>query len=83
MPTRKKSLGADPRPEQFAALQVPERIGRWVIPYTLPEVRRVTWQLFWQPAMTHAYTLAWSFFRRHHQAKDQQQQRFSTDHNCN
>ena len=24
--------------EQYAALQVPERIGRWLITYTLPEV---------------------------------------------
>lgn len=38
-----KSLGTEPRSEQFATLQVPERIGRWLIPYTLPEVLRVIW----------------------------------------
>lgn len=41
IPSRKKSLGAEPRSEQFAALQVPERIGRSLIPSTLPEVLRL------------------------------------------
>jgi hypothetical protein len=68
MPSRKKSLGAEPRSEQFVQLQVPERIGRRLIPYTLPEVLRLIWQLFWQQVLTHAHTLAWSFFRCHHQA---------------
>ena len=39
-----------------------------MIPYTLPEVLRLIWQLFWQQVITPAHTLAWSFFRRHHQA---------------
>jgi hypothetical protein len=39
-----------------------------VIPYTLPEVLRVIGQLFWHQVITPAHTLAWSFFRRHHQA---------------
>jgi hypothetical protein len=47
---------------------VPERIGRLLIPYTLPEVLRLIWQLVFQQVLTHAHTLAWSFFRRHHQA---------------
>ncbi len=47
---------------------MPERIGRRLIPYTLPEVLRLIWSLAWQQAITHAHILAWSFFRRHHQA---------------
>jgi hypothetical protein len=39
-----------------------------LIPYTLPEVLHVIWQLFWQQMITHAHVLAWSLFRRHHQA---------------
>jgi len=39
-----------------------------VIPYTVPEVLRVVWQLFWHQVITPAHTLAWSCFRRHHQA---------------
>jgi hypothetical protein len=39
-----------------------------VIPYTLPEVLRVIWQLFWHQVIIPAHALAWSFFRRHHQA---------------
>ena len=39
-----------------------------MIPYTVPEVLRVIWQLFWHQVITPAHTLAWSCFRRHHQA---------------
>ena len=67
-PDGKKSLGTETRPEQFAAVQAPERIGRLLIPYTLPEVLRLTWSLVWQQGTRHAYAVAWSFFRRHHQA---------------
>jgi hypothetical protein len=68
MRSRKKSLGTQARPEQCAALQVPERVGRFLLPYTLPEVLRLIWQLFWQQVVPPAHTLAWSFFRRPHQA---------------
>ena len=68
MRSRKKSVGAQTRPEQLAALHVPQRIGRWVIPSTVPEVLRVIGQLFWHQVITPAHTLAWSCFRRHHQA---------------
>ena len=68
MPSRKKSLGAEARPEQFAQLQVPERIGRWLIPYTLPEVLRLIWLLVWQHGERMVHAVAWSLFRRHHQA---------------
>lgn len=68
MLSRKKSLGAEARPEQFAALQVPEGIGRWLIPYTLPEVLHLIWSLVWQHVGRIAHIVAWSFFRRHHQA---------------
>jgi hypothetical protein len=39
-----------------------------LIAYTLPEVLRLVWLLVWHQVMTHAHALAWSFFRRHHQA---------------
>jgi len=28
----------------------------------------LVWSLFWQQFITHAQTLSWSLFRRHHQA---------------
>lgn len=68
MPGEKKSLGAEIRPEQFAALQVPERIGNFLIPYTLAEVLHMIWALVWQQAKKLAHLVAWSFFRRHPQA---------------
>jgi hypothetical protein len=39
-----------------------------VIPYTLPEVLRLIWSLVWQHVEGIAQAVAWSFFRRHHQA---------------
>ncbi|HEU5378349.1 MAG TPA: hypothetical protein VFV38_23240 [Ktedonobacteraceae bacterium] len=68
MLNRKKNLGTQSRPEQFATLQVPERIGRWLIPYTLSEVLHLIWSVVWQQVRGTAHTVAWSLFRRHHQA---------------
>ncbi len=68
MLSRKKSLGAEARPKQPADLQAPERIGCLLIPYTLPEVLHLVWSLVWQQVVAHAHVIAWSFFRRHHQA---------------
>lgn len=39
-----------------------------MIPYTLPEVLHLIGQLFWHQVISPAHTLAWSCFRRHHQA---------------
>ncbi|WP_157507913.1 hypothetical protein [Ktedonobacter racemifer] len=39
-----------------------------MIPYTLPEVLRLVWSLVWQQIVQHAQVVAWSLFRRHHQA---------------
>lgn len=39
-----------------------------MIPYTLPEVLRVIWLLVWQHLERMVHAVAWSFFRRHHQA---------------
>lgn len=44
----KKSPGTQSRPEQFAALPVPERIGQWLIPYILSEVLHLIWSVAWQ-----------------------------------
>jgi hypothetical protein len=38
------------------------------IPYTLPEMLRLIWSLVWQQVVHHAQAVAWSLFRRHHQA---------------
>jgi len=39
-----------------------------LILYTLAEVLRLIWSLVWQQVLRHAQVVAWSFFRRHHQA---------------
>lgn len=53
---------------QFAAVQAAQGTEGLLIAYTLPEVLRLVWLLVWHQVMTHAHALAWSFFRRHHQA---------------
>lgn len=45
-----------------------ERIGRRLIPYTLPEVLCLIWELVWQQGKRMVHAVAWSFFRRRHQA---------------
>jgi hypothetical protein len=53
-----KNLGTQAKSEHFAALQFPERIGRFLIPYTLSEILHVIRQLFWQQVLTPPHTLA-------------------------
>jgi len=66
---RKKSLGAGSRPRQLLALsKCQSRISRLALTLHAAEVLRLIWQLSFQQVLTHAHTLAWSLFRRHHQA---------------
>ncbi len=39
-----------------------------LIPLTVPEVRRLLWRLLWPRALPPPFVLAWSVWRRHHQA---------------
>ena len=40
-----------------------------LIPLTVPEVRRLLWRLVWRYAPAPAFVLAWSLWRRRHQAQ--------------
>ena len=40
-----------------------------LIPLTVPEVRRLLWRLVWRADMAPDYVLAWSRWRRRHQAQ--------------
>jgi hypothetical protein len=40
-----------------------------LIPLTVPEVRRLLWRLVWRAALPPAFVLAWSVWRRRHQAQ--------------
>ena len=40
-----------------------------LIPLTVPEVRRLLTRLIWHVPPTPAHTLAWSYWRRRHQAR--------------
>lgn len=42
-----------------------------LLPLTVPEVRRLLWYLFWQPAPETAEVLRWSHWRRRHQRRAQ------------
>lgn len=55
-------------PEQSKPVQTAQGTAGLLIAYTLPEVLRLIWLLVWQQMATHAHALAWSLFRRHHQA---------------
>ena len=39
-----------------------------LIPLTVPEVRRLLWGVVWRAFPTVEHVLAWSVWRRHHQA---------------
>lgn len=39
-----------------------------LIPLTVPEVRRLLWGVVWRAFPTVEHVLAWSTWRRHHQA---------------
>lgn len=39
-----------------------------LIPLTVPEVRRLLWRLLWPLALAPPLVLAWSVWRRRHQA---------------
>ena len=38
---------------------------------SVPEIRHLLWRLVWQNTVGQAFTLAWSVWRRKHQAKAQ------------
>ena len=40
-----------------------------LIPLTVPEVRRLLYRLIWRPMPLHKSVLAWSRWRRRHQAR--------------
>ena len=40
-----------------------------LIPLTIPEVRRLLYRLIWQPVLSNDSVLAWSRWRRRHQAR--------------
>ena len=40
-----------------------------LIPLTVPEVRRLLWRLVWRTLPPPAFVLAWSRWRRRHQAQ--------------
>jgi len=40
-----------------------------LLPLTVPEVRRLIWRLVWQEPMQLGKVLAWSRWRRRHQAR--------------
>ena len=40
-----------------------------LIPLTVPEVRRLLWRLIWRTPPPPAFVLAWSLWRRRHQAR--------------
>jgi hypothetical protein len=40
-----------------------------LIPLTVPEVRRLLWRLAWATAPPATHVLAWSTWRRRHQAR--------------
>ena len=40
-----------------------------LIPLTVPEVRRLLWRLVWQTLPPPEFVLAWSRWRRRHQAQ--------------
>ena len=40
-----------------------------LLPPTVPEVRRLLWRLLWAQPPPAAHTLAWSTWRRRHQAR--------------
>ena len=42
-----------------------------LLPLTLPEVRRLLWQLWWCPWQPAPHSLHWSRWRRRHQARAQ------------
>jgi len=42
-----------------------------LLPLTLPEVRRLLWQLVWAPPPDTAAVVHWSHWRRRHQARAQ------------
>ena len=49
-----------------ASLLVPQEA---LIPLTVPEVRRLLHRLIWSAPPSIAHTLAWSIWRRRHQAR--------------
>jgi len=40
-----------------------------LVPLTVPEVRRLLYRLAWCSVPSQEHTLAWSFWRRRHQAR--------------
>ncbi len=64
----KKSPDAGTLLQQPEGVQDPAWPALWLIPFSVPEVLRLVWSLVWQQAVAHAHAVAWSFFRRHHQA---------------
>jgi hypothetical protein len=42
-----------------------------LIPLSVPEIRHLLWRLVWQNTLEQAFALAWSVWRRKHQAKAQ------------
>ena len=64
----KKSPDARILSWQPESVQDPTRTALWLIPFSVPEVLRLVWSLVWQHAVAHAHIVAWSFFRRYHQA---------------
>jgi len=42
-----------------------------LIPLSVPEIRRLLWWLVWQKTVEQSLVLAWSVWRRRHQAKAQ------------
>ena len=57
------SRGAGPAPTRSAAGPLAE-----LIPLTVPEVRRLLWGVVWRAFPSVEQVLAWSRWRRHHQA---------------
>jgi hypothetical protein len=46
------------------------RMYEWdLLPLTVPEVRRLLFRLVWRSVPSQAHTLAWSCWRRRHQAR--------------
>jgi hypothetical protein len=45
-----------------------ETAAATLIPITVPEIRKLLWQLIWRHPMPVIFIISWSLWRRHHQA---------------
>jgi hypothetical protein len=55
-------------PHDPAAHRAVQRAVAELIPLTVPEVRRLLWGVVWRAFPSADHVLAWSTWRRHHQA---------------